>query len=323
VKFTLTGDDGKNYGTIDLPWFQSTTPDPDPDPDPDPQPTGKWLTGIFANPNHAFDGWSSKGVKPDLVDVHCDPEDIGGDWWLQGFTGTKVRAMCLSTHLEVSRATTDQYRRAAITMMDSGFIGTNCFLRTGNEANLKNTSRITNSNYKQWVTKFREVTGAFRAGNPGSQIVLCLNEGEPQSGISWENLIAVADQLLRDGDADIMAIDFYDQWEPMYSESAFKTRTADSRRGSIGWWYQFARARGRKFALPEWGISSGTQWKNHCGGDNPVFIEQLLKWIAARADGLAYESYFEEDASYVASSLIRQNPKSSAKYFQMMKELRA
>lgn len=318
MKFKIVGEDNKVYGTFEY----SPTTTPDPTPDPEPQPTSSWMTGIFANPDYAFDGWVSKGVKPDLVDVHCDPVDIGGDWWIQNFTSSKVKAMCLSTHLEIGKATTDQYRRAAITMKSKGFTGANCFLRTGNEANLDNISRITDSNYNQWVAKFREVTGAFRSANPGAQIVFCLNEGEPQSGISWDNLQRVADQLLTSGTADILGIDFYDQWPPMFDSGTFNARVSPGRRGSIGWWYTFATSRGKKFALPEWGVSSGTQWAGHAGNDNPFFIEQMLKWIAAHASGLAYESYFEEDASYVASSLLHQNPKSSAKYFSLIKELR-
>ena len=46
----------------------------------------------------------------------------------------------------------------------------------------------------------------------------------------------------------------------------------------------FARAHGKKFAIPEWGVGRR--------GDKPEFIQKMHEFFTQNADNIAYESYF-------------------------------
>jgi hypothetical protein len=80
----------------------------------------------------------------------------------------------------------------------------------------------------------------------------------------------------------------------------------------------FARAHGKKFAVPEWGLD-GTE---NGAGDNPLFIQLMHEFFVANADVLLFEAYFDEPQAYIKSSLWggdgpSQNPKSAAEYVRL------
>jgi hypothetical protein len=56
---------------------------------------------------------------------------------------------------------------------------------------------------------------------------------------------------------------------------------------SLDSYRRFAEARGKGFAISEWGLVGGVEG----GGDNPSFLERLHEWIAANE--VAYANYFE------------------------------
>lgn len=276
---------------------------------------------MFANDRTVPSAWSSRlGFPVALVDVHCNPVDVANPYWLRGYTEGTYQAMCLTTHL-VEGTSAAEYRAAGQLMAGAGFAGPRAYLRTGNECNLdESPSALTSANRPDWINRFTMAADAFRAGaGAGSHVVFCLNEGRHQTQISNDELDAVAHTLLTSGTADVLGIDFYDQWEPVRTEDQWIARVDPNRYGSIGWWYTFAVARGARFALPEWGVSSGTQWAGHAGGDNPFFVRKIINWLSERRDHVAYDSYFEEPAGYVDSSLLNgHNPLASAAYFSAL-----
>jgi hypothetical protein len=78
----------------------------------------------------------------------------------------------------------------------------------------------------------------------------------------------------------------------------------------------FARAHGKRFAVPEWGlVRSGGG-----GGDNPFYIHKMYDTFAANAKDLAYEAYYNNsEQDNVRSSLHNPNlnPKSSVRYLKL------
>lgn len=101
---------------------------------------------------------------------------------------------------------------------------------------------------------------------------------------------------------DIISVDFYDG-ETKITLSNFASRfamlknngTSGTSAGAVNavnpygpdTWYDYAKSKGKLFAVPEWGINAGTN------GDNPDFIEAIKTRVDGRwSDILAYECYF-------------------------------
>ncbi len=66
--------------------------------------------------------------------------------------------------------------------------------------------------------------------------------------------------------------------------------------GDLGleFWSHFARAHGKRLAIPEWGLTRRSD--GHGGGDNPYFVEQVHRFVSDPANRVAYLIYFEHDA---------------------------
>jgi hypothetical protein len=297
-------------------------PDPDPDPDPEPEPSTRrsglpWDSGCFANDKTMPARFGSMRGRPvDLADVHCDAEDVGNPYWLRAYTPATVGSLTLSCPLTAAQSATD-YRRAGQAMAGRGFAGPLARLRPGVEFNLPNKSKVTDSTMGAWKTQFRAAAAAFRQGaGEGARVCLCLNEGYGSGLISASNLERLVGDLLADGTADELGVDFYDQWPPMPTAIAFADRIDPDQSGSLGFWAAFAAARGRQIAVPEWGVArtDGGQWQGHAGGDNPTFITCMIGWFRANAGHLAYEAYFPEPADYIRSDITTQMPRSRAAY---------
>jgi hypothetical protein len=68
---------------------------------------------------------------------------------------------------------------------------------------------------------------------------------------------------------------------------------SDGERG-LRFWVRFAKERGKRLALPEWGLSQRAD--GHGGGDNPRFIERMIQFIRDPANGVAFAMYFDADS---------------------------
>ena len=84
----------------------------------------------------------------------------------------------------------------------------------------------------------------------------------------------------------------------------------------LKFWLKFAKAHGKRLSVPEWGVYPGTSHAGNNGGDNAYYVKKMNSFFRANAASLAYESYFNESASYYGGSLFGpvQNPKASAAY---------
>ncbi|MBE3203471.1 MULTISPECIES: glycoside hydrolase family 26 protein [Parafrankia] len=164
-------------------------------------------------------------------------------------------------------------------------------------------------NPSAWASCYRQVVSAVRSTDPQARFDWAMNA---HSSSPW-------DAYPGDDYVDIIGIDSYDQWPASTTAEIFdkQCNQAVGLCAAIA----FARAHGKQFSVPEWGLvaSSGTEAgrSGQAGGDNPVYIQQMYETFRANADVLAYETYFKDSrAGNVHSSLINpnENPKSSAVY---------
>lgn len=151
--------------------------------------------------------------------------------------------------------------------------------------------------------------------------VTAIRSTDPKVIIEW-NLSAHRDRLpvngqpLYDaypGDAyvDTVAVDPYDSY-PGSSTETLWNRQCNAPSG-LCTAIAFARAHGKKFSVPEWGVVRSTGG----GGDNPFYVAKMYETFKRNADILAYEAYFSiADKGNVDSSLHSPdlNPNSAGEY---------
>ncbi len=323
---TLVGDQGSRLVVRDAELAASSpapAPAPSPAPPIPPAPMGTrrsglaWSSGVFANDKTMPARFATMRGRPvDLADVHCASSDIANPYWLRDYTPASVGSLTLSCPLSAGTPMS-AWVAAGRAMAGRGFKGPLARLRPGVEFNLANESQVSDSTAEAWIARFRVAANAFRQGaGPGSLVCLCVNEGNGSGKVSPATLQDICDVLLRDGSADELGVDFYDQWPPMPTADAFAARVTASRFGSLGYWADFASARGRRVSVPEWGVArtDGGQWAGHAGGDNPVFVTSMVGWFRVNAARLGYEAYFAEPADYIRSDLTTQMPQARAAY---------
>lgn len=157
---------------------------------------------------------------------------------------------------------------------------------------------------RQFDGAFRRVAGLFKRLLPKATIDWNGNAGTSQAGHNPFTELYPGNDVV-----DVVGLDTYDNGY----------RKADSAAGFRAWarepfgldaWYRFARSHGKKFALPEWGLTATGE------GDNPAFVAGMYEWLRRHAGGIAYESYFNWSRGSLRNSLHDpvQMPRSSALY---------
>lgn len=251
-----------------------------------------------------FDAFAVMMGRPlDFVSQHADWADLGGGstWWIDPHKGRGYN-ISISGPLFQNVATNSAAKWTALAneLKAGGFL--NPFVRLGVEYNLSNSWKCTDANRLQWQARFAEMSTAIKAVLPGARIILCPNEGLGQGELSTANTALVATELAPY--YDIIGVDYYDQWEPIFTpaQAAARFGTA-SIFGTMNYWLARARVLGKRFGLPEWGVSSGTTWAPHNGGDNPFYIQYVMDWLAANAPDVEMAAYFEEPLDYLDSDI--------------------
>jgi hypothetical protein len=286
-----------------------------------------WASGLFAHDaGRALAFEQMRSAPVDLLSVHPGRDSWASamhPWWL---TLTEPLRRQPGVRLEVSlppflpdkgvgQPQGQQWRQWGTQLVARG--EPDAIVNLGKEMTLPNPWACTPANVAQWIARFREAVTALRSV-PGQRFTIAwtVNEGHGQTGIQPEQCYP--------GDAyvDVVGVDYYDQWEPIRTPAQRDARFA--RRWGLDHWLGFARAHGKRLALPEWGVSSGTQWAGHAGGDNPFYVVSVLGWLSANRGHIAYESYFEEPAPFVASGLLEptRNDAARAAYQREIARLR-
>ena len=69
-------------------------------------------------------------------------------------------------------------------------------------------------------------------------------------------------------------------------------------------WVEFARSKGKKFAIGEWGVGRS--------GDNPTYIENMHSFLEWAGDSIAHEAYYNTGSYQLYP--VKSLPKSSDRY---------
>jgi len=150
--------------------------------------------------------------------------------------------------------------------------------------------------WRQIVTEMRKVKGA-------EKLQICWNPT-----VGWEKF--GRDQTYPgDEFVDIIGLDVYDDSWAKDSYPLPKDATPEEveQRRANAWnnmtygtdwglkaWSDFARAHGKLFALPEWGVSR--RQDGHGGLDNVGFVERMHKFINDPANNVYFDCYFDVQA---------------------------
>ena len=144
------------------------------------------------------------------------------------------------------------------------------------------------SYFRQIVTAMRSVPGAaFRfVWNPDASAFTA-------SGYSVEAAYP--------GNAyvDVIGLDAYDQtWvTPQTPANAWSSTLLPALTAA----QQFASSEGKPLALTEWGVIIRSD--GHGLGDDPYYVNHMVSWMESASNDVAYESYFDYNASGVNSQI--------------------
>ncbi|MET0693387.1 MAG: glycosyl hydrolase [Propionibacteriaceae bacterium] len=159
-----------------------------------------------------------------------------------------------------------------------------------------------NGDWYQWSAagpgQAAEYVGCFR------QLVTTMRSVSPQFTFSWSvnnghNRLPAELGWPGGSYVDIVGVDVYDyssQWYPTprgMTLAQARGRTWDTALNSprgLRFWSDFARTHGKPLALSEWGLA----WRanGQAGGDNTLFLDQLVGFVRNPANGVAYATYF-------------------------------
>jgi len=172
--------------------------------------------------------------------------------------------------------------------------------------------KVTTANHTQWVAAFKRAVAAMHSVAPQLRIVFNPNWGYDQNGVDSKALFGEVK-----AGVSVFAIDMYDAYPADTNDWNAVIRWFG--KGGLAESLDFAKANGVKFALPEWGVAcngAGCQWAGNTGGDNPRYINETLSFLSRYSSAVAFDSYFNEPASYLRSALYpaATNPSAAAAY---------
>ena len=292
-----------------------------------PWPSGIWIGGApSVDRVTAFETW--RGSRVDVVTTYPAYETWaeikGSDWHIKifrGFDGKLAYGLPLlpkreGTFAEVtSGARDDVWRKVARDLKRNG--RGDSFVRVGLEANGdwfpwgSDAQRA-----PEFIAAFRHVVGVMRSVAPKLSFVFDIGCGAPLVGGN-NRLDALTALYPGDDVVDVVGCDVYDaHTAKVRSASEWRRFTRPTHGPGVADVAEFAREHGKKFAVPEWGL---TKPDAHGSGDNAVFIKYMYGFFAANAADLAFENYFNEPAAYLESSLWEptQNAAAAKAYRQL------
>lgn len=203
------------------------------------------------------------------------------------------------------------YSGLAKILVARGFKGS--YIRIGWEANGNWMPWSAAKDVHSFKVAFARVADVFRLVDPSFRFVFCTTLGQKN---------AKADEIIPDlAHVDVINVDVYDEWwSSNFKTNATARWTNDYWLGTykLLWFLWWAKDRGKKLSIAEWGLRPDWDAGGHGGGDNPYFIEQMKVFIdRAAADGtLLMHAYFEKGDHRLMSGKF---PKAAAAFQKAFK----
>lgn len=185
-------------------------------------------------------------------------------------------------------------------------------IRLGWEANGSGFPWYAGNQAEAYKSCFRRQVKNLKSQAPGLRIEWAMRKGN-ELPYSVEKIYPGNDVV------DIIGVLYYDRFPSVHTEQQWQASLKETHRGGpkgLATYLQFAKSRGKKLSVPEWGVSDG--YKGSGAKDNPFFIEKMFQFFKANAGSIAYEAYFNcNPASIYKVHPAHHNPKAAAKYQQL------
>ena len=164
------------------------------------------------------------------------------------------------------------------------------------------------TNPTAWAACWRQIVTSARTTAPNLQWDWNVNRGV-SAGLADPTLAYPGDAYVT-----TIGVDSYDMWPPATTSANWNQQLNGAQ--GLMYWLNFAKAHGKKFAVPEWGnVMPGTVAAgNHAGGDNPAYVNDMAGFFRANAAILAWESIFQSSTTGGTYGTGTQMPKASAAY---------
>jgi hypothetical protein len=201
----------------------------------------------------------------------------------------------------------DRHFREIGLALKNGGLG-DAIIRLGWEANGSGFPWNIKGQVEAYKACFRREVNVLKSAAPGLQIDW--NMKKNTEGPVGAHMLYPGDQYV-----DIIGVNYYDQYPRFVNQATWDKYHNSMYKGGprgLGSWIKFAKARGKKLSLPEWGV-----WNESRGGDNPFFIQKMHETFKRNAGVIAYEGYFNCSKARHRLYTAGINPKSSAMYKQL------
>lgn len=223
-------------------------------------------------------------------------------------------------HAQCAGGVFDGYmRQIGAKLVASG--GARAVIRLGWEFNFVNkyswavagTDAISAGN---WKNCFRRWVQNLRA-TPGQAFTIVWNAATEGTHPDVDMLYPGSEYV------DVIGTQYYDRCPPATTEALWQARYSKRTRSGapagLGTWLAYAKAKGKRLAIPEWGIGGPRNACPRPGIDNPFFIRKMAEFLRANAASIAFEAYFNGDGTPGVPgshklSPATYNPQSSAMY---------
>lgn len=309
-------------------------------PDGTPAPTGKaaqlpagrtWLSGAWSGGSisveriEGFGKW--RGQPADVVTTYPAYEtwdELANSEWhintFDGFTGRLSYGLPLLPKKDGEGSLGDvadgKYDKiwTSIAETFNKHKRTDTFVRIGLEANgTWFPWGATAERAERYKAAWRHVHDVLKKTSPKLVFVFDITCGKALEGGSGRmdslNKLYPGDDVV-----DVVGCDHYDSYTvKSRNESEWKNALRPAKAAGLADVADFARAHGKKLAIPEWGLQASNK---DGAGDNPYFIYSMYGFFQQNKDILAFENYFNEPEEYLGSSIWGpvQHAKGSAEY---------
>jgi hypothetical protein len=159
-----------------------------------------------------------------------------------------------------------------------------------------------------WVKCWQQIVTSARTTAPGLQWDWNVNRGR-SSGLSDPTLAYPGNAYV-----DTIGVDSYDSWPPATTTTNWNQQLNGTQ--GLMYWFNFATAHGKKFAVPEWGnmMPGTTAPGKNAGGDDPAYVNDMLGFFRAHSANIAWESNFQGPSTGGVYGTGTRVPKASAAY---------
>jgi hypothetical protein len=237
-------------------------------------------TLFLGNPNFPALVWQSSGLRPAkgrppllVVSLPLLPDTNKGQF-----------AQCAAGSFDGS------FAQIGANLQKAGAQGT--VVRLGWEANIGSDSHPwgvdTPDQVPAYVACWRRAAAALKAGGPA------LNTEWTSAKKTANKALHVTDMYPGDDVVDVVGVHYYDSGPEKSTQAVWDKYYGVTFNGGpwgLGTWLDFARSRGKKLAVSEYGLwRQGTM--TAAQADDPVYVDNMYRFFRGNAADLAYETYF-------------------------------